>query len=154
MSKGLTNKYLEELGVKLLPNSFLGVYPCDLQPVVKKSTFSVIFNTDKSKGLGKHFVAIFANGNEIIYFDPFGEKVTNKDILKFLDDNVKNRKFYCNCTQVQADESNFCGYFCLSFLLSMYKHKSYSKFMKIFDLNHLLKNNKIVTNYLLKHIDE
>jgi len=83
-TKGLSNSYLEKLGRQVLPKSFLGVYPSDIEPNVKRlRVFSIIFNTGRSFSKGEHFVAVFIRNKNIIYFDSFGEPLKNTHIIKF-----------------------------------------------------------------------
>jgi hypothetical protein len=99
-------------------------------------------------GLPKDFVAIFANKNEIYYYDSLGLKCENKYILSFL--NLSGRKIIENKIQIQSYDSIFCGYFCLSFIIYMSKQYSYKEYFKIFCKNNLKLNDIIVVEMLLK----
>ncbi|TSC73381.1 MAG: DNA polymerase III subunit alpha, partial [Parcubacteria group bacterium Gr01-1014_48] len=121
-----------ELGKKLAPNIFLGVYPCDISPNTNnKPVFAVIFNLSKHNEEGTHYVAIFVTQNSVTYFDSFGKKCTNSDIKKFILPHKVNKKFISNSIQVQHDESNFCGFFSLAFILSQVLNISLKKFLKL-----------------------
>ena len=153
MTAGLTIAYLEKLGKKLAPNIFLGVYPCDISPNTNnKPVFAVIFNLSKHNEEGTHYVAIFVTQNSVTYFDSFGKKCTNSDIKKFILPHKVNKKFISNSIQVQHDESNFCGFFSLAFILSQVLNISLKKFLKLFTRGNLLLNDDIVTKYIVDFI--
>ena len=82
---GLTNYELEKLAIKILGNSFLGVYPSDSIPEVKNlNNSSIIFNLSKHTESGTHYVAVFFNNNKNFYFDSYGKTLTNYFIKKNL----------------------------------------------------------------------
>ena len=148
MSVGLTNQYVEKTGGKLLKKNFLGCYPCDLQPTIKTKTFSVVFNLSKHNEEGSHFVCIYSNKQKITYFDSFGESCFNPLIKKFLCKNSKNRKVEYNDTKIQDNSSNFCGVFCLAFLMSQERQIPIDKFVAMFDSKNLTFNDKISTQFI------
>jgi hypothetical protein len=81
---GLTNQYVEELGKTLIGKEFLGTFPCDIHPnVKKKNVFYLVFNLSKHDTKGSHFIAVFADNKNLMYFDPLGHKCDNKDIYNF-----------------------------------------------------------------------
>jgi hypothetical protein len=150
---GLTNVYVEKLGKKLFRNKFLGVYPADILPKNsnKNKCCSIIFNTGNSNTVGEHFVAFYWTKSEIHYFDSFGEKLKNKNIKKFLKHFPNHSKIY-NCKKIQADNSTFCGFFCLAYLMSKFNkipsHVFYQQFSKI----KLKKNDQKVVNTIVSFI--
>lgn len=148
---GLTNYELEKYSKKIIGNTFLGVFPSDDFPKLfstKKNT-SVIFNLSKSNESGTHFIAIFKKGKKIYYFDSFGEICKNKNILKFL--KLHTNTIYCNVKKIQSLTSNFCGLYCLSFLIVCQKNnKPFSYFLKQFKPIYK-KNDKIALNIILSN---
>ncbi len=146
---GLTNKQLEDLGKKILGNSFLGVYPSDSIPNINnKFNVSVIFNLSKHTEPGTHYVAILIKKNKIYYFDSYGKKLTNKYIKK----NLKpfNLPIFYHNRNIQEKNSIFCGFFALSYLKAIQKMKlSPSTFYLMFQNPPNKQNDKIVTNFLL-----
>lgn len=150
--EGLTNKYVEDLGKKHCKN-FIGTFPCNILPDIQgKDFFSLVFNESKHNEEGSHFVAIFANKNEIYYYDSLGLKCENKYILSFL--NLSGRKIIENKIQIQSYDSIFCGYFCLSFIIYMSKKYCYKEYFKIFCKNNLKLNDMIVVELLLKMLKQ
>jgi len=148
---GLTNGYLNEIGKKTIGKTFLGSFPCDLTPKVnRKTNFSLILNLSKYNEKGTHFVAIFADEKKILYFDPLGNKCENKDIIKFITENKKNRKVLKKFPKIQSDDSIFCGFYCLGFLLAMTQNKK--NFFKHFPNTPSLKNDSIVIKFIKENL--
>lgn len=147
--KGLTNSYVERLCKKILKrHKFVGVFPCDIQPVCKSNIFSIIFNTGDSKSKGEHFIAIFANSRYLYYFDSFGEQPNDLNIIKFIKHNIKNRKLITFNQKVQSDQSNFCGFYCIAFLLAK-DRQLYHKFNQIFNKNNLKQNDVNIIYFII-----
>lgn len=153
MSRGLTNSYLEKLSRKILGSSFTGVYPCDVHPRTRRKSFSVIFNTaPQSNTLGEHFVAIKVKKKLVFYFDPFGEPPTNEDIKKFLIGIGGDRAIKWNGVQIQDNSSNFCGFFCLAFLISAENKIRFSRFINLFSIQNKKENNKKAVDFIVSQI--
>ena len=151
---GLTNQYVEELGKKIIGKHFLGTFPCDIQPIVdKKKIFSLVFNLSKHDSKGSHFIAIFADENNLLYFDPLGHKCENADILHFMTKVRSKRKMRTKFQKIQDCNSIFCGFFCIAFLLSRHKNESLTNFFKHFSKQNLIKNDVLVIKYILNKIN-
>lgn len=150
---GIRSDTLTKFCSKILKNNFLGVFPCDFYPLKfhMVNNASVIFNLSTSQEKGSHFIALYKNKNNVIYFDSFGEKCKNKHIKNFL--KSSNYKILSNKIPIQHIESYFCGFFCLAFLIFCQKRRGNLKtFLKMFHKNDLIKNDKIVTQYILNEI--
>ena len=151
MSIGLSNDYVEKLCKTLVNNhKFYGVFPCDYHPSVKAKTFSVIFNTGDSSTPGEHFVGIYCNNKYCFYFDSFGRYPDDENIKTFINNNIGSRRLIVNYQQVQHEDSNFCGFFCVGFVLS--KDKRVKSYLNMFNNKHLMSNNNIVIIFILKLI--
>ena len=148
-----TNKNLSFLGKKV--PYFMGVYPSDLLPfdnLVKYKKFSLIINLDPHTKLGSHYVALFINkylNNKVIYFDPFGKNLTNKNIINFV--KKINKNYIFSKKKIQHDISDYCGLFCLAFCVYIYKDKPLYIFLDMF-INNSMTNNFIVHKYLKENI--
>jgi len=148
---GITNKDLEILCKKFFDKTFLGVYPSDTSLKFKPYYSAVIFNLSAHNEKGTHFIAIIKKLNKIIYFDSFGEKCTNKNILKFIDQYFLPIEY--NSTKIQDDTSSLCGYFCFYFLfICFFKSKSLKHFLKKFKTKNLKTNDKKLLNCIVKLI--
>lgn len=150
---GLTNGYVEDLGKKICGKYFLGTFPCDILPnVYKKYNYSLVINLSKHDTLGSHFVCIFADKNNLLYFDPLGNKCMNKYILKFIHRNKKGRKLKLKFKKIQSDKSIYCGFFCLAFLLSKKLNISNKNFFSMFDNKNYETNDDHVISFINNNI--
>ena len=153
MSVGLTNTFLNKTTKKIIGSSFLGVYPCDQIPKIRKNKFSLIINTGTHDSEGEHFVALYFHNNILFYFDPFGEPVANDYINSFIQElPLKNNRYHFNNRHIQDNRSNFCGFYCLGFLLSRKSRMSYRQFLNLFSIQKKLENDKKIVEYILKNI--
>jgi len=153
MMSGLTNAYLETISYKLLGKKiFVGVYSADgCSKVFRKKYFSIIFNTDLMKNPGKHFISILFTPSRAYYFDSLGQKKIEKNISKFI--QKTKRKCVTHCLPIQDETSNFCGFYALAYLLWMKKKRRSTDFYKMFDMKCLIKNDSIVTKFILNEIE-
>ena len=80
-------------------SKFNGVYSRNNSPKVKDGAY--VINLDESKSIGTHWIALFVNGNNIIYFDSFEVEYISKEI-KF----IVNKNLMINIYGTQAYDSN------------------------------------------------
>lgn len=73
---------------------------------------AAIVNLDDRSGPGTHWVAYRKTGNDVEYFDSFGNLKPPKDLMKYL--GVKTVKY--NYEKYQDFDSFICGHLCLKFL--------------------------------------
>ena len=66
-----------------------------------------VIKIDKHADVGTHWIALFCNRNEIVYFDSFGIKHVPEEIREF----IGKRNIKVDIFQVQANDSVMCGYF-------------------------------------------
>ena len=90
---------------------FNGVYSRNNLPKKIKDGAYVI-NLDEYADVGTHWIALFCNGNEIVYFDSFCVEYVPEEIKEF----VGNKNTKANIFRVQANDSVMCGYFCIRFI--------------------------------------
>jgi len=150
---GITNGDLEKLCKKLFDNNFLGVYPSDVTPKSRKLLWSIIFNLSPHDEEGSHFIAITRRNNKLFYFDSFGSKCTNKNLLEFMKQYKLPIEY--NQTKIQDDSSSLCGYYCLYFLHEYFKkNKSCKEIISKFDYqSEKLKTNDLkLLKFILKII--
>ena len=60
-----------------------------------------VINLDEFKSIEAHWIELYANGNNIIYFDNFGVEHILKEIKKF----TGNKNIAINIYQIQAHDS-------------------------------------------------
>lgn len=152
MSNGLSNDFVAKVCSKLFGKNFLGVFPCDIQPETRGlRRFSIIFNTGDSTTTGEHFVALYRENKKLFYFDSYGKKPEDKNVIEFIN-NQENKQLICWKKKIQHDKSIYCGFFCIAFLL--YKYRKISNFCHIFSLKNTHLNNKKVVNFITKNLNK
>ena len=87
-----------------------------------------------------HWIALFVNTNEAIYFHSFGIEHIPNEIKKFIgNNNIKSNIF-----RIQAYDSVMCGYYCIEFSNYMLKGKTLLDYTNLFSPNDFKKNDKII----------
>ena len=102
---------------------FNGVYSRNNLPKKIKDEAYVI-NLDEYEDVGTHWIALFCNKSEIVYFDSFGVEDVPEEIKEF----VGNKNIIANIFRVQANNSVMCGYFCIGFIDYMFADKKMTDF--------------------------
>ena len=85
-------------------------------------------NLDEYADVGTHWIALFCDRNEIVYFDSFGVEHFPEEITEF----IGNKNIKANIFQVQANDSVMCGYFCIGFIDFMRSGKKLTDFTSMF----------------------
>ena len=75
-----------------------------------------ILNLDGKTGLGTHWVAYKKVGNNVSYFNSFGNLLPPKELVKYFGKNVR---ISYNKRRYQSYKSNKCGPLCVKFLKNM-----------------------------------
>ena len=110
-----------------------------------------VINLDEYADVGTHWIALFCNRNEIVYFDSFHVEHAPKEIKKF----VGNKDIKENIFRVQANNSVMCGYFCIGFIDLMLACRKVTDFTNIFSPYDFKKNDDIILSYLkMNEIDK
>ena len=99
-----------------------------------------VIKLDGYADVGTHWIALFCNKNEIVYFDNFGVEHVSKEIKEF----VGNKNIIANTFRVQANNSVMCGYFCIGFIDFMLAGKNLSNMLSSHDFE---KNGDIILRY-------
>ena len=110
---------------------FNGVFSRNDLSKIKDGAY--VINLDEYESVGTHWITLFVNANNIVYFDRFRvELFQNK--FKFVENNnITN--FY----RIQAYNSIMCGYFCIGFIDFMLKGKCLLYYTNSFSPNWLWK---------------
>ena len=97
--------------------------------ITRPSAF--IINTETKDKQGEHWLAIFYNSNgSVDFFDSFGLGPTFYGLDDFL---IKtSNKCTFNTVALQSLNSDFCGYYCVLFILFKCKKKKFFKFFETF----------------------
>lgn len=105
-----------------------------------------VFNTDNHKKCGTHWVAAYVNeSSRGWYFDSFGLPPIIPHHIKRIRKNCKN--FRWNSIQLQSENSDVCGHFCIMFLYYMSANLGIGKFLQNFS-DDLKANDAIARNFV------
>ena len=122
---------------------FNGVYSRNNLPKKIKDGAYVI-NLDEYTDVGTHWIALFCNRNEIVYFDIFGVEPLPEEIKEF----VGNENIIANIFWIQANNSVMCGNFCIGFINFMFAGKKLTNFTNMFSPYDFKKNDDIILSHL------
>ena len=121
---------------------FIGVFSRNNLPKKIKDGAYVI-NLDEYADVGTHWIALFCNRNEIVYFDSFGVEHVPEEIKEF----IRNKNIIANIFRVQANNSVMCGYFCIGFIDFMLAGKKLTDYTSLFSPHDFKKSNNITLSY-------
>ena len=133
---------------QLLSKSFLGVFARDQLPRIVRYPASFILNTETSSKSGEHWLAFYIDKKKFCYFfDSYGNKPSKFRLQNFLNSNFTNWTY--NQTQLQGF-SDYCGYYCILFLLFVSRNKLH-EFFNEFRNNSFINDKKL--RFLIKKFD-
>ena len=90
-----------------------------------------IIDLDEYSDIGTHWVALYAQNNDVTYFDSFGLEHIPKKIRRF----ISSKNIKVSIFRMQAYDSIMCGYFCIGFIDFMFVGKTLTKFTNLFPPN-------------------
>ena len=102
-----------------------------------------VINLDKIPDVGTHWIALFCNRNETVYFDSFGVEHVPENIKEF----IANKTIKANIFRVQANDSVMCGYFRIGFIDFMLAGKKLTDFTVLLSPHDFEKNDYIILSY-------
>ena len=102
-----------------------------------------VINLDEYADAGTHWIALYFNRSEIVYFDSFGVEHVPEEIKEF----VGNKNIKANIFRVQANDSVMCGYFCIGFIDFMLAGKKWTDYTSLFSHYDFEKNDVIILSY-------
>ena len=127
---------------------FYGVFSRNNLSKAIKDGVNVI-NLDEYADVGTHWIPLFCNRNEIVYFDSFGVEHIPEETKEF----VGNKDIIANIFQVQANDSVMCGYFCIGFNDFMLAGKKLTDYTNLFSPYDFEKNEHRILDFFHKGIE-
>ena len=112
---------------------------------IKDGTY--VINFDEYADVGTHWIALFCNRNEIVYFDSFGVEHVPEEIKEFIEEFSGNKNIKANIFWVQANDLVMCGYFCIGIIDFMLAGKRLTGFTNTFSPHDFKKNDDIIFSY-------
>ena len=90
-----------------------------------------------------HFIAIVMTLEKCFYFDSYGEKIIDSEIINFLSPLYNTITYNSNI--IQHERSRNCGKFCTLFVQLVLNEKSFIQFLKLFNIHYKLLNDVILS---------
>ena len=119
--------------------NFIGCFSKDQIQLIENNK-SIIINLQNSNQPGSLWIALKRVNNTILVFDSFGIGYLPMSIFK----GFKYLKIITNIYRIQDISSNFCGMFCVLFILHNVKNENdFINFLTLFNSNSFLKNELI-----------
>ena len=116
---------------------FNGVFSRNNLPNLKNGAY--VIKLDHSENTGTHWVVIFVNSTEVIYFDSFGVEYIPKELMERTEhSSLGNKNIKTSIFRIQDNSSIMCSYFCILFIEYMLNNKTFTNFTK----NDESRNNK------------
>lgn len=113
---------------------FIGVFAKDELPKTINYPASLILNSHESDKPGEHWMAIFYDQvGKAEFFDSYGIHPEFYNLTNYL--NSTSNSWTWNKKCVQGIFSNYCGYYCILFLLFKSRNYSLDYFLKFFNSN-------------------
>ena len=126
---------------------FLGVFARDKLPSLKKNC-CLVLNTHTHEKPGEHWLAIYVDENGFgEFFDSFANNPEKFGLSNYMD---KNCCFWTFNKQLIQGYSNFCGYYCVLFLLFRSRNRV-NEFFSYFNYSNEVNDLKIKN--LIKKFD-
>jgi hypothetical protein len=125
-------------------NTFRGVFSANEDVPILQDYESIIFNFSNKCEIGTHFIAIYRSNNKLMFFDPLCLFNTPNDILSFINKHYLPVQY--NRIRIQDLFSDYCGYFCIAFILFITHHNNFDHFLDLFytDFSKLFLNDVLV----------
>ena len=134
---------------------FLGCFPLNGLPSFPTSfPKSMIINTQPSGHPGEHWVALVLTETNCYYFDSFALPTIPLNIDMYLQPHYKEITYLDY--RIQDSTSNYCGAYCVCFVLHVQDDLTYDQFIGHYYSDDLLQNDKILKedfsniNFLVK----
>ena len=93
--------------------NFMGVYPAEKSPIVKKNSFQII-NTSKSSEIGEHWIMLANRNNVIFYGDSLGQPLESYGNIKVPYNNVHRM------IHKRLQNQPLCGVYAIFFAWSVF----------------------------------
>ena len=71
----------------------------------KRKGGAYVINLVEYVDVGTHWIALFCNRNEIVYFDGFGVEHVSEEVKEF----IGNKNIKANIIRIQANDSVMCS---------------------------------------------
>ena len=102
-----------------------------------------VINLYQYENVDTHWIALFCNKSDIIYFNSFGVEHVPEEIKEF----VVNKNIKANIFRAQAKSLVMCVFFYIGFIDFMLAGQKLTVFTSFFSPYNFKKNGNIILNY-------
>ena len=113
----------------------------DLPKTIKDGAY--VIKLHEYANVGTHWIALFCNRTEIVYFDSFSVEHISEEIKEF----IENKNIIANIFRVQGNNSVMCGYFYIGLIAFILAGKKSTDFTNLFFPYDFKKNGDIILSY-------
>ena len=114
--------------------TFIGVFPRDQLPYIKKYPCAFIINTQPITMKGEHWLAFYFDANQNgEFFDSYGNHPKIFGLEKYLLQN--SRKWTYNSIRLQGDNSATCGQYSVYFILLKSRSFKLEEILRLFSVD-------------------
>ena len=125
---------------------FNGVYFRDNFPRIRDRVY--VINLDEYSNIGTHWIDLYIQNNNIIYFDNFRVEHILEETETFIGNKNISKFFF----RIQGYDLIMCGYFCTGFIDFMLARKTLIDFTNLFSPKIFKTNDGIVLNYFMTNV--
>lgn len=128
---------------------FYGIYPIDRLPNITRFPSCLIVNNQRSNEEGEHWVAIyFDKKGKCEFFDSFAKSPRFYGLQNYLKSYAHRVKY--NKQIIQSNYSEYCGLYCIFYLIFKLNHRSMLYYQKLFKKNPN-QNDKMFSRWIKKY---
>jgi hypothetical protein len=133
---------IEQIFKNKYSNTFKGAIAFDELPTKISRPSAYIINTHSRDKSGEHWLGIYFNtNNSVDFFDSFGMGPQFYRLENYL--FKYNSTINYNKYALQSLNSNYCGLYCVLFIIFKCKRKSFYNFLDIFKTDTLINDYEI-----------
>ena len=145
----ITNSVLHRLARKdyKLRRCFLGVFPINRLPYIRRYPAALIVNTDTHNLPGQHWIAVYIDENKLgEVFDSFGRLPPTR-LQRWMNVNCRRGWTY-SANALQFPFSTNCGAFCLYCLLHCSRNYSLTRIVSHLSTSSFAKNDLTLKRFM------
>lgn len=157
LSSGLTTSYLQDLGRRLMPQTFSGVVPADGLDAIfthfDQDQYVICNILKASVPMPGHWVSIAyqkQHPDKLLYYDSLGFPPSLHPLIQRFLQRTGKRLFHYS-QAIQSPFSIMCGYHCLAFLLHLDRRIPTGAFFSLYNRpGNDLQGNDDISLYFIK----
>ena len=126
----------------------LAMQDSNFLPGVSQNRALYVLNTDKSRGEGEHWCAVYFENSIQEFWDPFGLPPEAYEFERLLSLRKGVKSKVCNGQQVQDFSNTTCGPHCLFFAFHRCRGYSMQAILKLYSQTNFTENDRMVDEFV------